>query len=67
MTIAIVLLVIIIIIIIVVLAKLLWINNLIMTNFGLIEEDFYRVSEIERDFEVVENLHDHRFGNIALM
>lgn len=38
-----------------------------MANFGLSEEDFYRISEIERDFKVIENLHDHRFGNIALM
>lgn len=38
-----------------------------MANYGLSEEDFYWISEIERDFQVIENLHDHWFGNIALM
>ena len=38
-----------------------------MANYGLCEDDFYKISEIERDFQVIENLHDHRFGNIALM
>lgn len=44
-----------------------YLSAFIMTNYGLCEEDFYRISEIERDFQVIENLHDHRFGNIALM
>lgn len=38
-----------------------------MTNYGLFEDDFNRISSIEKDFEVIENLQDHRFGNIALM
>lgn len=44
-----------------------YLSAFIMTNYGLNEEDFYRISEIERDFQVIQNLHDHRFGNIALM
>ncbi len=36
-------------------------------NYGLIEEDFEKTSPIEKDFEIIGYVEDHRFGNIGLL
>ena len=38
-----------------------------MSNYGLTEEDFEKSSPIEEDFEIIEYVNDHRFGDIALL